>query len=80
MGSSGQKRSRKAKKGHSGKPQHMPKVGTKTEERYAIRHERGAVMDNMGVRRGTPPILMWGAVIIVVLIVVGGIVTLIALD
>ena len=80
MGSSGQKRSRKAKKGHSGKPQHLPKVGTATEERYAIHHERDAVMDNMGVGSGVSPILKWGAVILIVLLVVGGVVTLSALD
>jgi hypothetical protein len=77
MGSAGQKRSRKAKKGQSGKPRHMAKVGTATEDRYAIQHERDAVMGNMGVGSGTPAILKWIAVI---LLVVGGVVTLIAIS
>jgi len=80
MGSAGQKRSRKAKKGQSGKPRHMPKVGTATEDRYAIHHERDAVMGNMGVGRRTSPILKWTAVILIVLLVVGGVVTLIAIS
>jgi probable F420-dependent oxidoreductase len=75
MGSAGQKRRRKG-----GKPRHMPKVGTATEDRYAIHHERDAVMGNMGVGRRTSPILKWTAVILIILLVVGGVVTLIAIS
>jgi hypothetical protein len=80
MGSSGQKRSRKAKKGQSGKPRHLPKVGTATENRLEQKGERRAVMENMGVGRQTPAILKWIAVILIILLVVGGVVTLIAIS
>jgi hypothetical protein len=75
MGSSGQKRSRKG-----GKPRHMPKVGTATEERYAIHHERDAVMDNIGVGRGAPTAWKWIMAIIAILFVAAAVIALVALD
>jgi hypothetical protein len=74
MGSSGQKNRRKG-----GKPRHLPKVGTATEERYAIHHERDAVMENMGVGRGASPVLKWTAAIIAVLLIAAAIWGLISL-
>jgi hypothetical protein len=66
MGRSGVK-PRKGKK-----PQHLPKVGTKTEERYEQKHEREAVLSNMGVRKTSP--LMWVVIGLIVLLVVVGMV------
>ena len=76
MGSSGQKRSRKGGK----KPQHLPKVGTATENRIEQHGEREAVMENMGVGRNTSPLVRWIAGIIVIVVLVVAVVTLIALD
>jgi hypothetical protein len=75
MGSSGQKRSRKG-----GKPRHMPKVGTATEEKYAIHHERDAVMDNMGAGPGASPVWKWTIAIIAVLLVAAAVIALVSLD
>ena len=80
MGSSGQKRSRKAKHGHSGKPQHLPKVGTATEERYAEHEEREAVMGNLGISRGGSAVWKWTIGIIAVVMVIAAVVALIAID
>jgi hypothetical protein len=80
MGSSGQKRSRKAKHGQSGKPRHLPKVGTATEERYAQHEEREAVMGNLGMSSGASPIWKWTIGIIAVLMVAAAIIALIAID
>jgi len=73
MGSSGQKQRRKG-----GKPRHLPKVGTPTEERYAIHHEREAVMENMGVGRGASPVLKWTVAIVAMLVVAAGVIALIS--
>lgn len=60
MGNSGMKR-----KGR----QHQPKVGTPRENDYAIRHEREAVEQNLGLRPGGMPAKIIGAVLILVAIV-----------
>jgi anti-sigma-K factor RskA len=80
MGSSGQKRSRKAKKGESGKPHHLPKVGTATEERYAQNGERRAVMENLGIDRNASPVWRWTIAIVAVLFVIAAVVALVAID
>ena len=80
MGSSGQKRSRKAKHGQSAKPHHLPKVGTATEERYAQHEEREAVLGNLGMGRGASPIWKWTIGIIAALMVIAAVVALIAID
>ena len=54
-------------------------MGTATEERYAIRHERDAVMDNMGVGRGASPVLKWSVAIVAVLLIAAAIWGLISL-
>lgn len=69
MGSSGQKRKNR---------KHLPKVGTPAENEYALRHEREAVEENIGIRPGGPVAWIVGAV--VVIFVVMAIVALIALD
>jgi hypothetical protein len=58
----------------------MPKVGTATEERYAIHHERDAVMDNMGAGTGSSPVWKWTIAIIAIVLVAAAIIALISLD
>jgi hypothetical protein len=60
MGNSGMKR-----KGR----QHLPKVGSKPENNYAIRHERQAVEENLGLRPGGIPAKIVGGLVILVAIV-----------
>jgi len=75
MGSSGQKRARKG-----GKPRHLPKVGTATEERYAIHHELDAVIDNLGAGRGTSTAWKWTVAVVAALLVIAAVVALISID
>ena len=75
MGSSGQKR-----KGR----QHLPKVGTAPERKYAQKHEREAVVENFGIREGQATgwakILVWVLVVLLVVGSIGGLVALIFID
>ncbi len=57
MGRAGEKR-----KG----PKHLPKVGTRPENEYAIRHERQAVEEILGIRPGSTAALILGAVLVFV--------------
>jgi hypothetical protein len=75
MGSSGQKHARKG-----GKPRHLPKVGTATEERYAQHGEREAVMENLGVEPGGSALWKWTIALIAVVLVVAAIVALVAIN
>ena len=73
MGSKGAK---PRKPGHS---QHLPKVGTATENERALHEEREAVLDNIGLAG----VGYWTKVVvaaIAVLIGVGAVVAFIALD
>lgn len=74
MGSRGEKRSRKGK--HR---EHLPKVGTRDAVRAEQHRERQAVADTMGLGR-TPPWVRWTALFIGAIVLLGGVVTLIALD
>jgi hypothetical protein len=59
--------------------QHLPKVGTATENERALHEEREAVLDNVGLAG----VGYWTKVVIVaiaVLILVGAVVALVALD
>jgi hypothetical protein len=58
----------------------MPKVGTATEEKYAIHHERDAVMENMGAGPGTSSVWKWTIAIIAIVLVAAAIIALISLD
>ncbi len=74
MGSRGSKRT------HRGEPrQHLPKVGTRDEIREEQHLEREAIADTMGLGRA-PGWLRWTALFVGALILIGGVVTLIALD
>jgi hypothetical protein len=66
MGSKGSK-PRKPK--HS---QHLPKVGTSTENERLLHEERSAVLDQMGVG-GASPAVKVGMTVIAVILVVGAI-------
>lgn len=57
MGSAGEKR-----KGRK----HLPKVGTRPENDYAIRHERQAVEENLGIRPGSTLAMILGAILMVI--------------
>ncbi len=76
MGSSGEKRSRKRHK----KPEHLPKVGTATENRIEQRGEREAVLANMGLGRNVSPAVRWIVGIVVIVAIVVAIVALVGLD
>jgi hypothetical protein len=68
------KRSRKG-----GRRQHLSKVGTHESARHEQHLEREAIADTMGFG-GSSSWVKWVAAMIIVLIVVGGLVSLIALD
>jgi hypothetical protein len=74
MGSQGEKRTRKG--GHR---QHLRKVGTHDAVRAEQHRERQAVADTMGFG-GAPPWVRWTALFVGALILIGGVVTLVALD
>lgn len=74
MGSQGEKHSRKG-----GRREHLPKVGTRDEARAEQHREREAVADTMGLGR-TPAWVRWTALFVGALILIGGVVTLVALD
>ena len=74
MGSQGEKRSRKSK--HR---KHLPKVGTRDEARAEQHRERQAIADTMGMGR-TPLWVRWTALFIGAVILIGGVLTLVALD
>jgi len=79
MGSSGMKKSRKG-----GRRQHLDKVGQHhgndlAEARREQTLERSAIADVMGLGNA-PGWLRWGCLFIGALIMIGGVVTLIALD
>jgi hypothetical protein len=69
VGSSGEKR-----KGR----EHLPKVGTRSEERGATRRDREAVEENFGIRPGSAVAKVLGLVFVV--LAVAGIIALIVLD
>ena len=73
MGSRGRK-PRKPK--HS---QHLPKVGTATENRLEQREEREAVLDNLGLG-GIPSWVKLTLGVIATLVVIGAVVALVALN
>lgn len=58
--------------------QHLPKVGTAPEREYAMKHEREAVEENMGIRPGS--MVAWIAGALVVVIVAVSVLALIAFD
>jgi hypothetical protein len=74
MGSQGEKRSRKG-----GRRQHLPKAGTRGAVRAEQRRERGAIADTMGFGRA-PVWVRWTALLLGAAVVIGGVVSLIALD
>jgi hypothetical protein len=74
MGSQGEKRSRKG-----GQRQHLPKVGTRDAVRAEQHREREAIADTMGLGR-TPAWVRWTVLFIGAVILIGGVVTLVALD
>jgi nucleoside permease NupC len=73
MGSKGKKKARKPS--HS---QHLPKVGTATENNRLLHEEQHAVLDQMGVG-GASSGLKIAFVVIAVLLVGGAIISLLAL-
>jgi hypothetical protein len=74
MGSRGEKRSRKSK--HR---KHLPKVGTRDEARAEQHRERQAIAGTMGMGR-TPLWVRWTALFVGAVILIGGVLTLVALD
>ena len=74
MGSRGEKRTRKGKQ-----RTHLPKVGTRDAVRAEQHAERQAIADTMGLGR-SPAWVRWTALFLGAVILVGGVVTLIALD
>ena len=74
MGSRGEKRSRKG--GHR---EHLAKVGTRDAARAEQHREREAIADTMGLGR-TPHWVRWTALFLGAVILIGGVVTLVALD
>jgi hypothetical protein len=74
MGSQGEKRTRKGKK-----RMHLAKVGTRNEARAEQHREREAIADTMGFGR-TPAWVRWTALFLGAVILIGGVVTLVALD
>jgi len=73
MGSRGQK---PRKPEHS---EHLPKVGTATENERALHEEREAVLDNIGLA-GTPSWLKLTIGVVAVLVVIGAVIALVALN
>jgi hypothetical protein len=72
MGSSGSKPRKKKHKGNQ--PQHLPKVGTATENQRLLHEEQHAVADQMGMGNmssGTKTILMGIAIFVVVAAILG---------
>jgi hypothetical protein len=80
MGSSGQKRTRKANRSGRHRPQHLPKVGTATENRLEQEGERRAVMENIGIGPGTPQVWKWVIAVVAVAFVIAAIVALVAIN
>ena len=74
MGSAGEKRSRRG-----GKRQHLDKVGSRSAAAHEQHLEREAIGDVMGLG-GTSGCVRWTAIILIAVFVIGGIVSLIALD
>ncbi len=74
MGSQGEKRTRKGQK-----RTHLAKVGTRDEARAEQHREREAIADTMGFGR-TPAWVRWTALFLGAVILIGGVVTLVALD
>jgi len=74
MGSQGERHGHKG-----GRREHLPKVGTRDEARAEQHREREAVADTMGLGR-TPAWVRWTALFVGALILIGGVVTLVALD
>ena len=74
MGSQGEKRTRKG-----GKRTHLAKVGTHDAARAEQHREREAIADTMGFGRA-PAWVKWTALFLGAVILVGGVVTLVALD
>ncbi|MBM3672854.1 MAG: hypothetical protein FJW86_11835 [Actinobacteria bacterium] len=73
MGSKGQK-PRKGKH-----PQHLPKVGTATENERLLHEERSAILDTMGMG-GAPAWLKTAIAVIGILLLVGAILALVVLN
>jgi hypothetical protein len=64
----------KRKSRGNGNPQHLPKVGTATENERLLHEERQAVADQMGMgnlRSGTKTIVMAVVIFIVVAAIIG---------
>ena len=73
MGSSGSK-PRKKKKSQGNRPQHLPKVGTATENARLLHEEQHAVAAQMGMGNassGTKTIVMGVVIFIVVVAILG---------
>ena len=66
MGSSGSKPRKKRKAGH---PQHLPKVGSSSENKRLLHEEQHAVMDQMGVGRSGSAVKTIATVVIVLMVV-----------
>lgn len=74
MGSQGEKRTRKGQK-----RTHLAKVGAHDAARAEQHREREAIADTMGFGRA-PAWVKWTALFLGAVILVGGVVTLVALD
>ena len=74
MGSQGEKRTGKGKK-----RTHLAKVGTHNAARAEQHREREAIADTMGFGR-TPAWVRWTALFLGAAILIGGVLTLVALD
>ncbi len=71
---------RGSKRTHKGETrQHLPKVGTRDAAREEQHLEREAIADTMGLG-STPGWVKWAALFVGALILIGGVVTLVALD
>jgi hypothetical protein len=74
VGSKGEQRAR-----DGGPREHLPKVGTHDQTRASQRREREAIADMMGIGRA-PGWAKWAALLVAAVLVIGGVVSLIALD
>ncbi len=67
MGSSGSKPRKKRKGGQH--PQHLPKVGSSSDNKRLLHEEQHAVMDQMGVGRSGSAVKTIATVVIVLMVV-----------
>lgn len=77
MGSQGMKKRRKG-----GNPQHLPKVGTRTQAAAEQHREREAVLDVMGVHHdaGSTHWFTWVAIALIIAVAVLGVASLALID